>query len=262
MSSPMPSPELPAGASAHPGRAAVIVIAAGVALVLGCAIAAFALRGVEDQQSARLMVLGGVPAALVAAVVTALALTGMPLSLRTACGGAGAVIAAAGIPCGAAVALPDGRGEGLGSGLLIGLLFVPLALLLGILVGMIVLWPVAVLLLALTRRGDRAPRTILTMVLLLLVAVSGVTATLALDTHGWAPSRGSGAAMFAVVFGLPSDAVTVRSDPMLWVTRALVALMAACVVAFFRVERREEREARGRTRMRRAVTRKGRDPRR
>ena len=262
MPSPMSSPELPAGASSRSGRAAVIVIAVGVALVLGCAITAFAMRGVDDPGSARLMVLGGVPAALVAAVVTALALIGAPLSVRTACGGAGAVIVAAGVPCGAAVALPDGRGEGLGSGLLIGLLFVPLALLLGVLVGMIVLWPVAVLLTALTRRGDRAPRTILTMVLLLLVAVSGVTATIALDTHGWAPGRGAGGAMFAVVFGLPIDAVTVRSEPMLWVTRVLVAVMAACVVAFLRVERREEREARAQTLPRRAGPRKGRDPRR
>lgn len=262
MSSSMPSPVRPAGASAHPGRAAVIVIAVGVVLVLGCAVAAFSMRGIEDPESARLTVLCGVPAAILAAVVTALALTGVPVTVRAACGGAGAVVVAAGVPCGAAVGLPDGRGEGLGSALLIALLFVPLALLLGILVGMIVLWPVVVLLKALTRRGDRAPRTVLTMILLLLIAVSGVTATLALDTHGWAPGRGSGEAMSAVVFGVPIDAVTVRSEPMLWVTRGLVAVMVACVVAFFRVERREESEARARTRPRRTVTRKGRDSRR
>jgi hypothetical protein len=256
MTSSMPSPDLSARASSR--RAVAVVIAVGILLVLGCALVVFAMRGVEDPDSARLMVLGGLPAAFVSAVVTALALTGSAVTLRAACAGAGGMVPAAGIPCGAAIALPDGGGEGVGSALLFALLLVPLAELLGILVGMIVLWPVVVLLQALARRGDRAPRTILTMVLLLLVAVSGATATAALDTHGWGPSRGAGEAMLAVVFGVPLDAVTVRSEPMLWVTRVLVAVMVACVVAVFRVERREEHDARTAARPR-PVSRKGRD---
>ncbi|VXB55476.1 conserved membrane hypothetical protein [Microbacterium sp. 8M] len=259
----MPSPDVSAGASSRGRRAVDAVIAVGILLVLGCAVVVFAMRGIEDPESARLMALGGLPAALVSAVVTALALTGAPVASRAAWWGAGGMVPAAGLPCGAAIALPDGYGEGPGSALLFALLLVPLAELLGILVGMIVLWPVVVLLQALTRRGDRAPRTILTMVLLLLVAISGATATAALDTHGWSPSRGSGLAMFAVVFGVPIDAVTVRSEPMLWVTRVLVAVMVACVLAYFRVERREERARRaprtGGQRPRTGGQRKGRE---
>jgi len=236
-----PPPEVSAGAPSR-ARTVVVVLAAGIALALGCAVLVFALRDAEDPDSTRLMVLGGIPSALVAAVVTALALTGFPVTARAAAWGAGGLVLAAGLPCAVTIATQDGSAEGLGSALLFALLLVPLAELLGVLVGMIVLWPVAVLLHALTRRrGRTSPRVILVMVLLILVAVSGTTAMLALDTHGWAPGRGSGPAMLAVVLGLPIEDVTVRSAPMLWATRALVVVMVGCVVALLGIERNEER---------------------
>ena len=244
MTSAAPLPGVSAGAPSRP-RTVVIVLALGIALALGCAVVVFALRGAEDPESTRLMVLGGIPSALVAAVVTALALTGFPVTARAAAGGAGGLVLAAGLPCAVAITVQDGYAEGLGSALLFALLLVPLAELIGILVGMIVLWPVAVVLHALTRRrGRTSPRVLLVMILLLLVAVSGVTAMLALDTHGWAPGRGSGPAMLGVVFGLPIEDVTVRSVPMLWATRAIVVVMAGCVVALLGIERSEERARR------------------